>query len=206
MASDVELFDAWRAGVRTAGEALFERHYEAVARFFLNKVGDEGPDLIQRTFLACVEGKQRFRGDSEFRSYLFSIAYKMLCKHYDARRREGENVDYMEVSAAELGPSPTGLMAVADEQKLLLAALRQLPLDLQVVLELHYWESLTADEIAAVLDLPLGTAKTRLRRAKQLLEGELRLVLAGQHGSARTESGLETWARDLRASVLAGDE
>lgn len=201
MSSDVELFDAWRAGVRTAGEALFERHYEAVARFFLNKVGDEGPDLIQRTFLACVEGKQRFRGDSEFRSYLFSIAYKMLCKHYDARRREGENVDYMEVSAAELGPSPTGLMAVADEQKLLLAALRQLPLDLQVVLELHYWESLTAEEAAAITGVPLGTAKTRIRRGRQLLRERMEAMAGSQVLVESTLNNLQQWAQGVGALV-----
>ena len=52
MESDAELVDAWRAGDRGAGEALFERHYDAVARFFHNKVGDAASDLIQRAFLA----------------------------------------------------------------------------------------------------------------------------------------------------------
>jgi RNA polymerase sigma-70 factor (ECF subfamily) len=201
MASDVELFDAWRRGERGAGEELFERHYEAVARFFLNKVGDDGPDLIQRTFLACVEGKLRFRGDSEFRSYLFSIAYKMLCKHYDARRREGENVDYTAVSVAELGPSPTGLMAVADEQRLLLAALRQLPLDLQVILELHYWEALTAEEAAAITGVPLGTAKTRIRRGRLLLRERIEALGGSQALVESTLGNLQQWAQGVGALV-----
>ena len=103
--SDAGLVEAWRAGDRAAGKRLFERHYAAVARFFRNKVGEAGPDLIQRTFLACVEGRERFRQEASFRSYLFSIAYKVLCKHYREQRRSADRdggVDFAEASAHEL--------------------------------------------------------------------------------------------------------
>jgi DNA-directed RNA polymerase specialized sigma24 family protein len=56
-ATDIELLEAWRGGDRRAGEQLFERHYAAVARFFRNKLEFGVDDLIQRTFLACVEGR-----------------------------------------------------------------------------------------------------------------------------------------------------
>lgn len=59
--SDEELLAAWRAGERRAGELLFERYYEPVARFFFNKT-DAAAELIQQTFLACVEGAAKFRG------------------------------------------------------------------------------------------------------------------------------------------------
>lgn len=52
-------------------------------------------------------------------------------------------------------------------------ALRRIPVELQIALELHYWEGLSASEFADVLDIPLGTVKTRLRRAKQRLRAEL---------------------------------
>lgn len=70
---DEELLAAWRAGDRRAGELLFERYYEPVARFFLNKT-DAQAELIQQTFLACVEGAPKFRGEGSFRSFLFAIA------------------------------------------------------------------------------------------------------------------------------------
>ncbi len=204
--SDAALLETWAAGDKLAGEQLFERHFDAVARFFRNKLAADASheDLIQMTFLGCFEARDRFRADASFRTFLFAIARNQLGKYWRTRSRD--RVDLQTVSIHDLDASPSAAIAKDQDQQLLLIALRRIPLDSQVALELHYWESLTADEIAAVLDLPLGTAKTRLRRAKQLLEGELRLVLAGQHGSARTESGLETWARDLRASVLAGDE
>ncbi|MFY0539591.1 RNA polymerase sigma factor [Nannocystis pusilla] len=154
-ASDRELVDAWRQGDRAAGHALFDRYYEPVARFFFNKVdGDVARDLIQRTFLGCVEGLANFRGDGEFRSWLFGIAYRQLCRHYRGRVGERAVVDFEQLSVADCQPSPSQHAASGEELRLLLAALQRLPLDYQVVLELHYWESMTTDEIAAALGLP----------------------------------------------------
>ena len=76
--SDIDLLDAWRAGDPRAGNELFNRHFDSVCRFFANKAGNEVDDLIQRTFLACVEGRDRFRGDASFRGYLFGVARNVL--------------------------------------------------------------------------------------------------------------------------------
>jgi len=108
--SDAALVDAWRGGDREAGKRLFQRHYAAIARFFRNKVGEAGPALIQRTFLPCLEGRERFRHEAAFRSYLFAIAYKVLCKHYREQRRDEARVDFAEDSAHELS-SPISAVA-----------------------------------------------------------------------------------------------
>jgi DNA-directed RNA polymerase specialized sigma24 family protein len=83
-----------------------------------------------------------------------------------------------------------------------LLALRRIPLDSQVALELHYWESMTAAEIGEVLGMPLGTVKTRLRRAKQLLEVELRALDVGQARLDLAGAGLDTWARELKKTLF----
>ncbi|MFO7566124.1 MAG: sigma-70 family RNA polymerase sigma factor [Enhygromyxa sp.] len=194
---DAADLEAWRAGDRAAGERLFDRYYEPVARFFVNKVGDASPDLIQRTFLACVEGASRFRGEGSFRSYLFAIAYRQLCLHY--RSREGDRLDPTSVSALALDPSLSGIMVEREELRLLLAGLRQLPLDLQVVLELHYWEECTLVEIAAALEIPLGTAKSRLRSGREKLGVLVERLAATPELAASTIHGLETWAGEVRA-------
>jgi RNA polymerase sigma-70 factor (ECF subfamily) len=204
--TDAELLQAWSDGDKSAGEALFERHFEAVARFFRNKLPSDTQheDLIQQTFLGCVEGRHRFRGESSFRSFLFAIAHNQLCKHWRSRSRD--RLDFQTISAFDLDPSPSAVLARDQDQRKLLAALRRLPLDSQVALELHYWESMTAAEISEVLDVPLGTAKTRLRRAKQLLEAELRREgpSGGGEGRLDAETGLETWAREVK-DALFGD-
>ena len=201
MTPDAELVDAWRAGDSRAGAELFERHYDGVARFFRNKVGDPaGKDLIQRTFLACFEGFARYRGEASFRTYLFSIAYNLLCKHFEAQRRS--RIDLMTISVHDLRTSPSEELAARGEQRLVLAALRRLPIEYQALLELHYWEQMTAAEAALALGIPVGTAKTRLRRGRQLLEEQL-TALADSPGLLTSTLGdLEGWARELRDRIL----
>lgn len=195
---DEELLAAWRAGDRGAGELLFERYYEPVARFFLNKT-DAGAELIQQTFLACVEGAASFRGESSFRSYLFAIAYRQLCRHY--RDRRGDRIDLTEVSVAAMDPSPSQVMIEGEELRLLLAGLRRIPVDCQVALELLYWEQLTTVEMAAVLEIPEGTVKSRLRRGRALLREAIEALAQNPALAGSTLLGLETWASALRARV-----
>jgi RNA polymerase sigma factor (sigma-70 family) len=203
-ASDGELLQAWGAGDRAAGEALLARHFEAVVRFFQNKVERDHDDLIQKTFLGCLEGRARFRGDGSFRAFLFGVAHNVLGKHLRQRYREPASLDFAHVSVAELGDSPSLLVAEDQQQQLMLHALRRIPLDHQVVLELHYWEGMTAAEIGEMLAVPVGTAKTRLRRAKQLLAAELSDLHAGVTGAEPTETRLDTWARGIRRRIEQG--
>lgn len=201
---DVELLAAWRRGDQPAGQRLFNRYYEQVARFFLNKAGDASGDLIQRTFLACLEGLPRYRGDGSFRSYVFAIAYRQLCRHY--RDRKGDRLDFESVSAVALDPSITGMIARRDEMRLFLAGLRELPLDLQVTLELHYWEQCSVAEIAAALEIPAGTVKSRLHRGRELLRAALERLEQRADLVTSTIDGLDTWARLVRERGLpAGD-
>ena len=73
-------------------------------------------------------------------------------------------------SAADLAAGPSTLFGKRREERLLLEALRRIPLDSQVVLELYYWEEMSAAQTAAVLDLPEGTVRGRVKRAKDLLQ------------------------------------
>ncbi len=198
MRKDAELLDAWRDGDRKAGEELFERHFDAVARFFRNKVDHGIDDLIQRTFLACVETKDRFRGDSSFRTYLFAVAHNVLGKHFRSKKRHGDKIDFGVTSVFDLSPSPSVIVAKHREQQVLLQALRKIPLENQVVLELYYWEKLSAREVATVVGVPEGTARTRIRRAKQLLEQEMGNLLGNKDQLETTMANLDSWAASLR--------
>lgn len=197
---DATYLAAWQAGDRAAGQHLFARYYEPVARFFINKVGDRSADLVQRTFLACVEGMPRFRGDGSFRSYLFAIAYRQLCRHY--RDQKGNRIDLDSVSAVALDPSLSGLVVERDEMRLFLAGLRDIPLELQVVLELHYWEECSVVEIAVSLEIPQGTVKSRLRRGREQLRAAVERLAARPELATSTLHGLDTWAHEVRARSM----
>jgi RNA polymerase sigma factor (sigma-70 family) len=193
---DDACLEAWRAGDRAAGQELFARYYDAVARFFINKVGDASGDLIQRTFLACVEGLPRFRGDGSFRSYLFAVAYRQLCRYF--RDRKGDHIEFDSHSVVALDPSLSGMVAEREEMRLFLTGLREIPLELQVVLELHYWEQCSVAEMAIALEIPEGTVKSRLRRGREQLRAAVERLAANPNVASSTLHGLETWAREVR--------
>lgn len=198
-ATDRELFDAWSRGDGRAAEELFERHYAAVDRFFRNKVVSGHDDLLQQTFEACLNSRDRFRGDSSFRTYLFAIATNILRAFFRSKRREQERLEFTEVSAADLAPGPSTLFRAQREQQLLLEALRRIPIDYQVVLELYYWEELPGRAIAEIVSLPENTVRSRIRKGKQLLERKMRVVAHSPEELARTLQDLETWARSIHS-------
>lgn len=170
MGDDAALFAAWQQGDRAAGEALIERHFDAIDRFFATKVGDGGDDLVQRTFLACAEAGARYRGDTSFRAFLFGIARNVLFEFIRGKARHGvAPADLGQSAIVDLAPGVATLANHRADQRQLVNALRTLPLELQVLLELYYWEELGVDELAEVLEVPPGTIKSRLHRARRLL-------------------------------------
>lgn len=201
-ATDVELLQAWRGGDEPAGRELFERHFDAIYRFFRSKVDDAAEDLTQQTFLGCVRGKQVFRGDASFRTYLYTIARNRLYTHIRDRQRRDAVVEIGEQSVADLGlASPTRQIAENQEQRLLLLAMRSLPIDMQIALELHYWEGLSVREIAEVVETPEGTIKRRLQRARMRLDELIAELAETDVLRQSSTTGFETWAAGLRAAL-----
>ena len=173
VSSDRELFEAWADGDRKRGNELFQRHFDGLYRFFNNKVGDAAEDLVQQTFMACVRHRDGFRHDASFRTYLFRVARTKLYDHF-LERNKNEAIDFGMSTAADLGaPAVDSLVEQRQETRLLLKALRKLPLDLQIALELYYVEQLRSRELAEVLDIPHGTVRSRLRRGRDALREQL---------------------------------
>lgn len=204
MESDIDLLAAWRAGDPGAGNALLRRYFDALYRFFAHKIDDEVEDLIQRTFLAIVRSKDAIREGSSFRAYMFTVGRNELFRYLRERRRSRDALDVGSVSVADLGTSPTGGVARRKDQALLLGALRSIPLDLQIVLELHYWEDMTTAELAAALEVPQGTVKSMLRRAREQLEQRLQRLARGGPEPQTTLADLEAWAAAIRDAARRG--
>jgi RNA polymerase sigma factor (sigma-70 family) len=199
--SDSDLIRAWRAGDGRAGSQLFERHFDSVRRFFRNKVDQGVEDLVQKTFVACLESRDRFREEASFRTYLFAIAHNLLREHFRRQRRTTEELDLERLSILDLGASPSSVLAARAEEKLLLHGLRQLPIASQVILELYYWEQMTGAELGLFLGVPEDTARSRLRRAKTQLEAVLKRLATNPLELESTIAGLDRWAASLRAQL-----
>lgn len=202
MPSDLELLTAWKAGDDAAGNELVSRHFESIYMFFDGKVGEGVEDLAQRTFLACLEAQPRIRPDGSFRAYLFGIARNQLLQHYARVHRDARPPDPGVASVESLGPwgSPSRELARHQEARLLARALRRIPLDLQIIVELFYWEELAIADIAEVVQIPGGTVKSRLHRAKELLRTQMQELAASPELIATTLGNLERWARAIRSS------
>jgi RNA polymerase sigma-70 factor (ECF subfamily) len=199
---DVALLRAWREGDADAGNELFRRHFRSVLRFLRTKVDGDLEDLIQRTFLGCVEARERFREHAKFRTFLLSIARNQVLLHYRERAR-GHGRRVCELSVRELGgvTSPTGVLARREEERILLQALRRLPLDQQITLELYYWEELPVADIAEVLDVAPGTVKSRLGRAREALRTAIGDLESSNEARERTLTNLDAWAGALRNAI-----
>ncbi len=195
---DTELLEAWRRGDRAAGERLFDRHVASLLRFFRTKAGLQSEELVQRTFLACVRTRDRVRESASFRAYLFTIARNELFRHLG--RSCARAFDPLTASIIDLRGSPSDELARDEQNVALLAALCKLPIELQIAVELHYWEELSISELAEVLGIPDGTVKTRLFRARNLLRTHM-----GENvpiGEGQPFSDIDAWARAMKDDVL----
>lgn len=213
--SDETLYDAWSAGDKGAANALAERYLDRVFRFFVNKVtsSDDASDLVGTTWEKLIKGLGRFEKRSSFRTYVFGIANNVLRDYVKAKaRRAGKQVSFHETSINELSPTASVILDACREQDLLFRALRELPMEHQVVLELSYFEAMTHTEIAKILDEPPGTIATRIRRGKALLRDAIE-KLSCEGGNAReseqllrsTLSRIAEWMGTVQAE-LSGAE
>lgn len=191
---DTLLLRAWHAGDRSAGQALIRRYHEPVTRFFRTKAFKHAEDLAQRTFLGLAEAGDRFSGESSVRAFLFGIARNVLFEFYRSKKKHGPAApDFAVESLVDLSPGVSTQVAARSEMRVLLQALQRIPADLQSLLELHYWESLSVDELASVFEIPNGTVKSRLHRARGLLHEEMQRVSASPALLQSTQTIYAAW-------------
>lgn len=204
MSEDFDLLTQWRDGDKAAGNRLVRRHFSSVYRFFRSKLDDKVEDLTQQTFLAMAEGRERFRGDGSFKAYLFGIARRQLMLTFRSRYRAGKVFAPAEHSVQDLvpglDPSPSHLAANAQTQRVLLAALRTIPLDFQMVVELHYWEGMSVTEIAEAMGTAPGTVKSRLHRARNLLQERIDQAAEGSLVVTNSDD-LGRWVQSMQGHL-----
>lgn len=193
---DAAALEAWRAGDQAAGRILVDRHFAAVYRFFVNKLGADVEDLVQQTFLAVVEGRDQVRDAEGFRSYVFGVARNKLMRHFRDRGPLPDECSIGDLQAKT--QSIAQLLVHKREQQLLLAALRRLPIDLQIAVELAYWEGLSDREVAQILEMPMGTFKSRLRKARGLLAESIAALADSPATASGTIDRLDGWVASVR--------
>lgn len=168
------LLEQWRAGSREAGSRLVARHTEAITRFFDYSLPDQAEDLAQRTFEKFAAARDRFESRASVRTYLFAIARNELNQHLRSPGHR-KRADLEVSSLVELVTSQRSRMIKEEEQLRTLDALRQLPVEDQNLLQLHYWEDCDAAALATIFETTPGAIRVRLNRAREKLRDKLGL-------------------------------
>lgn len=173
---DKQLWEACRTGNSQARRDFALLYLPLLARFLGNKVDVEAvEEITSQTFERLFGGVLlRYEARSRLSTFVLGVAYQCLREHIcEASARRG-HVDASEVSLAALWPTPSQVVAQDERERRFLAALRLIPSDHQTLLELYYWDGRTTAEIAEIVGVPVGTVRTRLDRARELLRGKLK--------------------------------
>jgi len=182
------LVDRARRGDERAFAHLLRLHQNRVYDLLVRMLGDraEAEDVAQEVFVAFHRALPAFRGDSRVSTWLFRIA-KNHCLNrlkYRGRRGEGQHVelDALDRAGAEGPETPERTLERAQVNERVQAAIAALPEEQRLVLVLRDIEDLSYEEIAAVLEQPEGTVKSRLHRARLALAR--RLAGAGEENAS----------------------
>ncbi|MEM6995068.1 MAG: sigma-70 family RNA polymerase sigma factor [Myxococcota bacterium] len=204
MRSDGELVEAWGRGDQEAAQELVDRYYRPVLRFFDVRVGAAAEDLTQRTFLGCVESRERLRKSESFRPFLFAIARGLLLNFLRSRKVESNVFETGDIgSARDPGPTASRIVARHEEQVLLLRAIQTLDVDTQMLLVLFYWEGLKSAEISTVMGMGVSTITTRMSRARKSLQETIETLPAVDGHRTSLLQNLEGWMQSLPSLDIA---
>lgn len=199
---DAELVRLTLAGDKRAGGVLFRRHFRAVRRIFQINVSDPAAvdDLTQETLLGCFRGLHGLERPESFRGWAVGIAYHKLHEYYRKKKQAEARFDCGELSAVDVeGPdAPFQEIVARHDARVLVAALRQLPLRSQQLLLHFYWDRIKRTEMAELLGIPVGTVGSRLSYARKLLRDRIEAFEKEVRPLHDTTRPLEKWLVEVR--------
>ena len=168
--ADEALIERWRQGDQRAATALVERHAPALARF-LSSVGvrEEVDELVQDTFVRAFGALDSFRGDSSFRTWLFTIARRLELDRRRSARRRGASVPVEESDAVASFDALDGMVADETASRLREVVGRLSPTQREVF-TLRVVEGMSYKEIADVVGTTEGAARVHYHNAMRAVK------------------------------------
>ncbi len=180
--TDLQLVRKVRNGDRAAFDLLVVKYQSRVASIISRYVYDsqEVMDLAQETFIKAYRAIDRFRGDSAFYTWLYRIAVNTAKNHLESRsRRPQSSADSAEAENFDDGrrlrdiASPERLLQREQLQKELSRVIANLPEELRSAFLLREYDGLSYEDIARILECPIGTVRSRIFRARDAVDRHL---------------------------------
>ncbi len=195
--TDKELVRRVQKGDLAAFDMLFSRYQTKIVNLISRYVRDseEVQDVAQEAFIKAYRALPRFRGDSAFYTWLYRIAINTAKNHLVARSRRPPSVD-VDVDDADFRDDADMLRESEDPESALArdqlratidTALQDLPDDLRSALTLREFDGLSYEQIAQVLDCPVGTVRSRIFRAREFVDQRIEPLMQGQQGDDNEE-------------------
>lgn len=185
---DFELMERFRRGDRAALDELVGRHHASLVRYFQvqSRNRETAEDLAQEVWIRVIRHRDDYRPTAKFTTYIFSIARNLWIDRYRSNRAAPPTVsaDRAVGGEGEDGPSlasflpsretePSERVSVMEEAARIREAVERLPAGLREVFELGEVQGLKYADVSEILDIPVGTVKSRMHAAVQKIRGLL---------------------------------
>ncbi len=190
--SDEQLVKKAKAGDQRAFEVLVLKYQQRIFALISRYVRDhdEVQDVAQEAFIKAWRALPRFRGDSAFYTWLYCIAVNTAKNHLWSlsRRPPGPDLDAAEAeqySGAEMLHeigTPESHLLSQELEAVIHKAIEELPQELKTAVTLREFEGLSYEDIAAVMECPVGTVRSRIFRAREAIDEAVRPLLGSQRG------------------------
>jgi RNA polymerase sigma-70 factor, ECF subfamily len=185
--SDNQLVKRVQKGDRRAFDLLvikYQYKVQAVVSRYI-KDSSEVLDVSQESFIKAYRAIGNFRGDSQFYTWLFRIAVNTAKNHLVSRSRRppSEDIDYQDAEdygiseALQDTDGPEGEMFRSELEKVVFDTMNALPEDLRSAISLRELEGLSYEEIAEIMDCPVGTVRSRIFRAREAINEKIKPLM-----------------------------
>ncbi|MGQ0654667.1 MAG: RNA polymerase sigma factor RpoE [Betaproteobacteria bacterium] len=185
---DQQLVERAQRGDKQAFELLVEKYQRKLARLLARFIRDpaEVEDVTQEAFIKAYRALPAFRGDSAFYTWLYRIGINTAKNYLMAMGRRAPTSTEVEAEEAEGFEEGEQLRDINTPESVLLSneiartvnsTIEKLPEELRTAIQLREIEGMSYEDIAKVMDCPIGTVRSRIFRAREAIAGELRPLL-----------------------------
>jgi len=188
--TDEQLVERVQRGDKRAFDLLVIKYQHKVMSLISRYVSDsaEVQDVAQDAFIKAYRAIGRFRGDSQFYTWLYRIAANTAKNYLVSRGRrppgsdiDAEDAEFLEMGGAlKDGDSPDENLAAEELRDVVERTIKSLPEDLRTALSLREYDGLSYEEIAALMDCPVGTVRSRIFRAREAVDQQVTRLMNGE--------------------------
>ena len=184
---DQALVERVQKGDKNAFNLLVTKYQQRVANLVSRYIKNHSDvsDVVQEAFIKAYRALPNFRGDSAFYTWLFRIAVNCAKNHLVANNRKpsSSELDVEDVEnydggeALRVNASPEKLLLTEEIKTVIFKTIEKLPEDLRTAINLRELDGLSYEEIAEIMDCPVGTVRSRIFRARDAIDKQIKPLL-----------------------------